>query len=392
MTLRSFHTLPVICVWLLALLTTTDGAHADAASEVRSLDVYRADGTLHVLLGVYDVGEERSEMRYLRSNDHGGTWSTAKRIDSGLPAPYARGRGTDFHLAAAGNKLVAVWMTKGSGFMGRGPLVTAFSEDGGATWQGGATPADDGTDGDHAFIDVTADPAERFHVIWLDKRSGDNKGLIHARSDNTGRSWSANTVVDAETCACCWNAIACDTTGNLYALYRDLEPRDMVLARSADAGKTWSRVGPVGNFGWQFNGCPHVGGAVVPVMSNGTTTLHSLVWTGKRENRGLHYLRSNPDYTWSDPASLGSGDATFPDLAANESGHLVAVWDEIVHDGSAIFLSTSTDNGISWSAPRQLSLPGAEATHARVVGLGRDFHIFWTETADQGTTWQHRRL
>ena len=85
-------------------------------------------------------------------------------------------------------------MQHGTGFMGRGPLSSAFSSDGGKTWRNVGNPADDGSDGDHAFIDLTADDRGNFHAVWLDKRSGTDKGLYSAFFESNSQKWNKTAL------------------------------------------------------------------------------------------------------------------------------------------------------------------------------------------------------
>lgn len=359
--------------------------------EIKSLDVFANNGILHVLFADEDKEGNQSFLRYIKSEDNGNSWSKPTQVDEGSLEPYARGRGTDFHIAANENNLVAVWMAKGSGFMGRGPLVTAYSNDCGTSWKPGENPTDDRSDTDHSFIDITADNNGNFHTIWLDKRNGKTKGLYSATSINNGKTWMKNRIVDSASCDCCWNVIVTDTIGNLFSLYRDLNPRDMSLSISKDGGDSWKRLGYVGKFDWDFVGCPHVGGGLATTLKNGKTQLHSLVWTGKEDMTGLYYLQSRKNLkAWSKPQKLGSNTARFPDIAVNDNGKLITVWDDYKEGESVIIQSLSTDNGITWSEPKQISILGRNPTHARVVANNESFHVFWTESVNGKTVLSHQ--
>jgi hypothetical protein len=50
------------------------------------------------------------------------------------------------------------------------------------------TPPTTAPNGDHAFVDVAADAAGTFHLVWLDARggAGAGKGLRYARSTDGG--------------------------------------------------------------------------------------------------------------------------------------------------------------------------------------------------------------
>ncbi|MGH8580420.1 MAG: exo-alpha-sialidase [Gammaproteobacteria bacterium] len=361
--------------------------------EISSLDVYPDQGSLHVLLAGSAGGKATSVLRYLCSDDGGHTWSEPAAIYTGkAPLNQSIHRGNDVQIAAAGKRLVAVWQVPGSGFNGRGPLATAISSDGGDTWVSGPNPADDANHDDHAFVDLGADRKGRFHLVWLDNRGQErSKGLRYARSADGGRSWSRNATLDGKTCACCWNTLAVSLSGAVSVLYRAAEPRDMALAQSVDEGLSWRRLGPVGRFGWAFDGCPHVGGGLA---LGGAEVLHGIVWTEHKPKAGLHYLRSaNRGRSWSNPQPLGEANGVHADIAALNDHHIAAAWGALGPEGSAILAAQSSDNGKTWSVPRRLSYSDAFATHPRIAATPFGLRVMWTEQrSKQPGVWDMARL
>lgn len=357
--------------------------HDAGMSGVVSLDVCADGGTVHLLLGFRENGFTRLE--YLRSEDGGVTWSSPVRVDRGAPPPHRPVRGNDARIAARGNSVLAVWTASGTGFMGSGPLATAISSDGGRTWRPGPNPADDGSTEGHGFVAVAADEAGRFHLAWLDGRMG-QQGLIYARSDDGGRTWTRNLVLDPETCECCWNVLRVHANG-VHVLYRDKVPRDMMLVSSLDRGETWTRPTAVGSFGWEFEGCPHVGGGLA-IDSEGI--IHATVWTAREGSEGIHYLVSDTGPTgWVTRGAASRAEARHSDLAVAR-GSVALVWDE---DG-AILASLSADSGRTWTAPRRLPGGGeATASHPRLVSAGSAFVVFWTEhPPDEPLRWRSATL
>ena len=130
------------CVSHAALAATTHdhSAPKEAAPGVASLDVFAAGDTLHLLIATRHP-EAPPKLEYLRSADAGATWSLPVRIGADQPPTIAK-RGMDAQIAAAGERIVAVWPTAGTDKMGRGPMATATSADGGKTWTAGPDPAD----------------------------------------------------------------------------------------------------------------------------------------------------------------------------------------------------------------------------------------------------------
>jgi hypothetical protein len=373
-----------------------------AGSGVVGLDVYRDGSRVH-LLTAGQPATGPAVLRYARSDDGGKTFAAAVPVGVGQPEPDPVHRGMDPQVAAAGDKVVAVWTTAGTeDRFGRGPLATAISADGGRTWQVGPTPADHGRGIGNAFLDLAADADGAFHCVWLDGRTG-TKGLRYARSADGGRSWSANLTLVDKTCECCWNALAtAPGTGGgtgapgsagarVWVLYRQASPRDMAVIASADGGKTWGPPSVAGGFGWQFNACPHVGGGVAPSADPGSTAVHAAVWTAKGGDAIGVYALTSPDAgkTWGPPTQLGTWRASHPDLAVAPGGRVAVAWDAMTEQGQvAVYAATSADAGKTWSEPRRLSDPndGAAANPKLVPidggGSGGGFRAYFTQAGD----------
>jgi photosystem II stability/assembly factor-like uncharacterized protein len=370
------------------------------AQGVVSLDVYaESPARLHLLTAERMASGAVPELRYVRSDDGGETWTAPVAVGVGQSPPEPVKRGNDAQIVAAGNHLFAVWTSGAATKMGRGPLVASMSRDGGRTWTPAPSPSDAKGIVDHAFADLAADEHGHFHAVWLDAREGEGtgKGLRYARSTDGGATWSTNLTIDAQCCECCWNRLLVMPGGRVSVLYREHDPRDMALLRSSNSGKTWTQPVTVGAFGWNVTACPHVGGALVPSDSSGRA-LSAVVWTAKGSGMlGVYALTStDAGSSWKSPIRLGGAQANRPDLAARGS-KLVAVWDEYLElpDASGNFAcaAVSTDQGKTWSASRQLSAVGPSASHPRVVAVNDEFRVFWTEqSAGKPVKWVSRKV
>jgi hypothetical protein len=345
--------------------------------DVSTFDVYVDDDIIHVLAGGKDsVDSKQIKLRYSRSEDGGRNWLTPVSL-ANLPASI-NSRGNDVQLAAKGNHLLAVWQTKGE-LPGMGPMVNAYSEDNGLTWTRGSNPAANNA-GDQSHLDLIADQHGNFHAAWLeDPEENGYQSLRYAQSFDWGKHWGLATTLDGSTCSCCWNTFAVSPEGNLNILYRDMKPRDMSLLQSSDDGKTWRHTSTVGEFGWKFDGCPHVGGGLTYTGDGNPKQLHSLVWTGAEGKSGLYHLSSkNNGANWSIPKKLGNT-AVHGDIVALDSDNIVALWDEMEADGASIFYAKSEDGGASWLTAVRLTTADHAATHPRLVTTKHGLLALWTE-------------
>jgi hypothetical protein len=364
---------------LLAVLAGGAPTHGGRQAQgVVAFDLDARGSTLDLLTAVAVPGG--FELRHQRSRDGGATWGAAHRLPVEPGALHGPHRGSDPQLAAFGDRLLAVWTRPGTSKFGSGPLGTALSDDGGATWTPGPNPADDGSSDGHGYIDAVADEKGAFHLVWLDNRDG-AQGLRAAASSDGGRTWSPNRTLDSRTCECCWNRLASPRAGEAVVLYRDKEPRDMAVSTTRDGGKAWTAGRVAGAFDWRFEGCPHVGGG----LAVGPQGAHALVWSGSEAHHGLHALESRDGgRTWRETARVGPPSAHRPDLAASGKA-LAPAWDDPAGTNRAVYAATSTDGGRTWSEARRLSDPAASASHPVVVGLGGgQFRVAWTEAVGDG--------
>lgn len=350
--------------------------------DISSFDVYVDKEIVHLIAsGKFSAHNQHVSIRYTRSEDGGHQWKNPLTVNESLPTAMAS-RGNDVQLAANGKQLVSLWQTEGE-FPAMGPMVSAYSSDGGQTWKKGANPATD-NDGSQAHIDLVADQKGHFHAVWLaDPNENGYQGLHYAQSIDQGKQWSQPVTLDDSTCSCCWNTLVSSPDDKLAVLYRNTAPRDMSLVQSSDAGLTWRHAGTVGDFQWKFEGCPHVGGALKFVGIDNIAQLHSVVWTGFEDKSGLYHLASNDNgQTWSIPRKLGNR-AMHGDIAARNRTDVAAIWNEMEADGSSIFFSKSDDGGATWSTPKRLTEASHAATQPKLVATKHGFLALWTEKNQQ---------
>lgn len=362
----------------MAAAAAPHGHASPALTGVVGFDLYRDGTILHLLTAEFGGARNERALLHRRSDDGGTRWSDPVRVAAPGAAIHDIVRGNDPQIAARGRDLVAVWTTPGSGYGGSGPLATAVSRDGGRSWRRGPNPADDGTTAGHAYVDVVAG-AGGLDLVWLDGRDG-AQGLRHARSTDSGASWSGNATVQKATCECCWNTLS-RRGDSVYAMVRGKGPRDMLLYRRAGES-AWGLRSTVGAFNWDYKGCPHTGGGLAWSGAVGAgETLHAVVWTGAQAEEGLHYLRSvDRGRTWSPPHRVGSRDARLADVAAHDDGHVLIAWDQMDGERRAIYAMRSRTDGRHWLKPERLSDPKRDAVYPRVVEAGDDFLVAWTQS------------
>ena len=358
-------------------------ARPAAGDGIASLDVF-AQGPVLDLLTTERRGSQL-ELGHQRSTDGGQTWSPLRRIDTSSAPISIASRGNEPQVVAHGDHVLVHWSTTGSTRFGAGPMVTARSSDGGLTWRLGAGPAGSDPADAQTFADMTADVAGVFYVAWIGSHDGPaRRGLGVARSTDYGATWEHSQLADDSSCACCWNRMATTPERRVHVLYRDHGVRDMRLATTDEGGSSWTLGGAVGEFDWEFPGCPHVGGGLGWISGSVSGQLVALVWTGHEERHGLYVVRSADDgNSWSSPVRMGGERARHGDLATAGST-AGAVWDE----SGAIWASRSVAGGEGWGPEMRLSRPESVASHPLVMTTGEGFRVFWTEREDGLLRWR----
>jgi hypothetical protein len=344
--------------------------------EISSFDIYADDNVLHLLIsGTSSENTNSISVRYLKSIDQGMHWTKPVNIGTNPSTPLGS-RGNDVQIAAQGDNIISLWQVQGE-IPNNGPLVTFLSHDSGKSWQQGKNPAADDI-GDQSHADLIVDTLGYIHAVWLsDPEENGYQSLRYSQSLDHGKNWHPPIKLDDSTCSCCSNTLALSPNGAIHVLYRDMKPRDMSMLTSIDHGISWQNKKVIGNFNWEFDGCPHVGGGLTFDESN---NFYSSVWTGFSGISGLYTISKNHT------VKIGKN-ATHSDIIAMND-RIIVVWDEIQPGGTAIFSSQSFDNAMSWSTPLQLSDPGNAATHPRIIASDGNAQVLWTEKANN----QHSKL
>lgn len=234
------------------------------------------------------------------------------------------------------------------------------------------------------FPALQPSPGGGFTLVWIDA-SDERRSVRSTHYDPGSSSWSEPVTVDSACCACCWNALATVGDEEVF-VYRNVEPSDMFAARTADGGQTWSDPVPVASFGWNFDGCPHVGAGLAAEPDGGR--LFAAVWTGKDGETGLYRTFSDDaGASWSPALRLGPAGATHPRLAAMGNGRVAAAWTQNSPEESLLVWAISEDRGESWVTPQRLSDPfEGDASHALLTVNGDRLTGHWTVTGDDGIT------
>lgn len=303
------------------------------------------------------------------SRDGGATFAAPVRVNA---APFdARVNGEQPPHAElvprAGREpaIVVVWLGKrpeGS------RLLTARSDDGGATF--GATSVVPGADaaGSRGWQSTTTGRDGKVFAMWLDHRGMAMASHQHAAMQPSGPAAPkpdpvemagksqvfvasldgsvAPRAIASSVCYCCKTSFVTGADGTLYGVWRAVYPgdlRDMAFAMSRDGGRTFTAPVRVSEDHWEYDGCPDNG----PALAVDAAKRVHVVWPSPADGKDpntmtLWYASSRDGRSFSPRTRVpATGPAGHVQVVNAGTAQLVA-WEEALPGGRTVKLARAT--------------------------------------------------
>ncbi|HUS07663.1 MAG TPA: hypothetical protein VMZ52_15260 [Bryobacteraceae bacterium] len=299
-------------------------------------------GTLHLVY--YEGDAHKGNLLYVRSKDHGSTFSTALPVNSQPGTAIAAGtiRGAQLAVGKTGQVHVA-WngsneadpkgpVNPDSGKPGA-PMLYSRLDDAGKAFeaQRNLMHHSFGLDGGGS---VAADRSGNVYVAWhgIGESEASGRGkegearrqVWLTKSQDGGRSFSTEAPAWSQptgACGCCGLKVFASRRGNLLGLYRSATEsvhRDIYLLTSKDQGKSFQ-----GSLlhKWNINACP---------MSSMDFAENTDTVVGAWETGGqVYWARLGSDGPGQPVAAPGEGKGRkHPRVAVNQSGEVLLAWTE----------------------------------------------------------------
>jgi BNR repeat protein len=348
-------------------------------------------GTLH--LAWFEKSGDMPTLKTVRISDRGNVVGETVQVNPVGAEPDALHQAPGL-AAGKDNQLFMTWSTGREGGMFASDLQLARSTDGGLTFERPVSVNDDGQAINHSFESLLADRQGHVYLAWLDSRNKDKSGAgaIFACSRDSGKTVGANLTIDGMACPCCRPMMALAPNGSLWAAWRktfDGNVRDIVLAKSVDQGRTFSKPILVQRDGWVFPACPHRGPSVAFDRSG---RLYIGWYTeGTDDQPRLLFAASDDEgKTFSTPILLHTSATSLPDqlrMAVHSDGAVVAVWEEVTGVRKRTVMRVSLDRGRTFGSVQVLSDGAKAETPTVAVHPNGTIALAWSEHA-----WPHNRL
>jgi hypothetical protein len=289
-----------------------------------------------------------------QSDDNGASWRSPMRVNAKAEPIAADGENRPKLAFGSKGEMYVSW-TLPTSAQYTGDVRFARSLDGGGHWSTPAVVHRDRQLITHRFESMLVDGAGRIWIAWIDKRDlqqaqADQReyagaAIYYAYSEDRGASWRGDFKLADHTCECCRIALSTDNAGRAVALWRHVFPpneRDHALALLDPKGST--PIARVTFDRWRIDACPHHG----PSLAFAADGTRHAVWFNQVDNQGRAFYGRLGDSGPTNVQALPPG-ATHADVAA--VGEMVAVvWKRF--DGTATQVESliSTDRGGHFSA------------------------------------------
>jgi hypothetical protein len=294
-----------------------------------------------------------TRVQYSRSVDGGVNWSDPVNLSTA----GENSRNPEFTLDGSGS-LIAVWRGDNGDY---DIIQSSRSTNSGASW---STPVDLSLTGQDADSPrVSADGSGNAVAVWR-RSDGDYDIIQSSRSSNGGLSWStpenlSESGQDAEH-----PRIAVDGSSNAVAVWRRDDGSDDIVqsSRLVAGGVSWSTPVNVSPTGIQ-SATPRIAFD----ESGNAVAVWRLADVGGTIIQSSRLAAGGSGWSTPEQLSVSGFSSDNPQVAANESGNAVAVWQQSNGSNSIIRFSQSTDGGANWSEPTDLSELGQSEIHPEVA-------------------------
>ncbi|MBZ2169064.1 sialidase family protein [Marinobacter sp. F4216] len=310
------------------------------------------------------------------SNDDGATWSDLVAVNSLAETDSIDDE--DPSIATNGEgRWIVVWSGPNADGGTGDDILYAISDDNGATWSAQTELASSV----ESYIDsvpmIANDGGDNWLVVWysgddLNDTIGADYDILYSYSSDNGETWSPRAALDSRaasdgSASDGWPSLAMDASGNAIVVWQsnnDLggtvgTDNDIFVARSSDAGHTWTTSAVVNDnaatdgVGSNSDRRPQV------AMDNAGNVV--VLWQSDEDLDGTAgtdidiFVASSSDLgaNWSSVATLNSDAAMdgadrdeYPRITTDRDGNWLVVWRDTL---AAFSSSVSTDNGKTWS-------------------------------------------
>ena len=232
---------------------------------------------------------------------------------------------------------------------------------------------------------VAVDASGNIYVVWEDDAIFPQQNILFSYSTDQGKTFSSPLNLSKSTTGAFNPRIAVDSQGGINIVYVD-NPGNIdtvYFTRSTDGGKTFSQP---------LNVSSPQGGqsdATTPEIAVDASGHIHVVWVNSNINFGVFYSRSTDNgSSFSAPKDLdaNTSQSFAPQVAVDATnGNVYVVWDDLLTTPKSqiqIFFSASTNNGLAFSASQNISNDSGNASSPQMaLDSNGNINVVWTDNS-----------
>lgn len=335
------------------------------------------------------------------STDGAATFSQPRRVNDIAGDTNPSGEQPP-RIALGADAVHVIWPAR----RGRNAVAYARSTDGGRRFSKAVDVPASGLAGARGWASLAVDPQGTVHMVWLDGRAATPADAGHAmhgghdpQQDVYHASWRIGGAIEQtriaeNVCFCCKTAVAISRR-DVFAAWRHIYPgsiRDIAFARSVDGGATFRAPVRVSPDGWELDGCPDDGPALVVDGRDRVRVAWPTLIAGPTPRKAIFYATSRDGRRFTQRTRLdaGTADPAHPQIALARDGTAAVVWDEMSDGTRRIMLRRVTPDDTL--APAEVVTTERGATYPSIAATTRGFVVAWTSGASDARVIKVQRI
>ena len=285
--------------------------------------------------------DDNSNILFARSTDGGLTFSEPENISEDT------GNSLGSQISSEGNNVYVVW-TDTDFTSGNSNILFARSTDGGLTFSEPENITEN--IGNSANQPQISSEGNNVYVVWSDFNSH-GLAIFFARSTDGGLTFSEPENISENIEGASLGPQISSEGNNLYVVWTSIidgeDDRYIFFARSTDGGLTFSEP---------ENLSENLGRSSQPQISSEGNNVY-VVWQDRSGNDDIFFSRSTDGgLTFSELENISEilGQSSEPQISS-EGNNVYVIWQDSTPGNDDIFFSRSTDGGLTFSEPENIS-------------------------------------
>ncbi len=302
---------------------------------------------------------------FARSTDGGLTFSEPENISENT------GASIEPKVVCEGDNVYVVWYDTTT-TTGNSDIFFARSTDGGLTF---SDPKNISENTGNSVLPQISIEGDNVYVVWHDDTDNpDIPDIFFARSIDGGLTFSEPENISENTGRSEQPQISAEGN-NVYIVWQDTTPGinfDIFSSRSIDGGLTFSEPENISE---------NTEGSFAPQISSDGDNVYVVWYDTAPGSPDIFFARSTDGgLTFSDPKNISenTGGSQIPQISSNGNNVYVVWEDTTTTDGNSdIFFARSTDGGLTFSEPKNISESTGISSTTQISSDGDNVYVVW---------------